>query len=58
MVGGFDGYPKMNNGGWFLSAIPVASVEFKRIGMNIAVVPTLKNKLYGAVSFQLKLKLY
>lgn len=58
VIGGFDGYPKMQNGGWFLAAIPVVSYEYQRVGMNIAFVPTYKNMLYGAVSLQLKVKLY
>ena len=58
VAGGFDGYPKMRNGGWFLAAIPVVSYEYQRVGMNIAFVPTYKNMLYGAVSLQLKVKLF
>lgn len=58
VVGGFDGYPKMRNGGWFLAAIPVVSYEYQRVGLNIAFVPTYKNMLYGAVSLQLKVKLF
>jgi hypothetical protein len=58
VVGGFSGYPKMRNGGWFLAAIPVASIEFERVGLNIGVVPTYKDRLYGAVSFSLRLKVF
>ncbi|MEQ1531992.1 MAG: hypothetical protein ABL906_00320 [Sideroxydans sp.] len=58
VIGGFDGYPHMLNGGWFPAVIPVASVEFDRVGANIAFVPTLQNRLYGAVSVQLKVRLY
>lgn len=58
VVGGFDGYPKMRNGGWFLAAIPVASFEYKNVGANIAFVPTYQNRLHGAVSLQLKVKLF
>lgn len=58
VVGGFDGYPNMRNGGWFLAAIPMLSYEYQRVGMNIAFVPTYKNKLYGAVSVQLKIQLF
>lgn len=57
VIGGFNGYPKMRDGGWFLAAIPVASVEYGRFGANIAVVPTYKDRLYGALSFQFKLKI-
>lgn len=58
VVGGFNGYPKMKEGGWFLAAIPMASVEWKRVGLNIAYVPTLKDRLYGAISVQLKVKVW
>ena len=58
VVGGFNGYPKMRDGGWFLAAIPVASVEYKSFGVNIAVVPKYKDRLYGAISFQPKVKVF
>ncbi|CAN7324934.1 hypothetical protein LJR289_001728 [Pseudoduganella sp. LjRoot289] len=57
VVGGFSGYPKMRDGGWFLAAIPVLSVEYQRVGANIAVIPRYKDRLYGALSIQLKFKL-
>jgi hypothetical protein len=57
-LGGFDGYPKMRNGGWFLAAIPVASFDYKRVGVNVSFVPSYKDRLYGALSFQLKLKVF
>lgn len=56
VVGGFNGYPKMRDGGWFLAAIPVASIEYRSVGLNLAFVPSYKDRLYGAFSFQLKLK--
>lgn len=57
VVGAFDGYPKMRNGGWFLAAIPVVSLEYQRVGVNFAIVPTYKERLHGAFSVQLKFKL-
>ena len=55
VVGGaFNGYPKALNGGWFPAVLPVASWESKNIGLNVMLVPPLKDRLYGAVSFQLK----
>jgi hypothetical protein len=57
VVGGFNGYPKMHEGGWFLAAIPVASFEYRRIGVNLAFVPSYKDRLYGALSVQLKVKI-
>lgn len=56
-IGLFDGYPKVNNSGWFIAAIPAASVEYQRLGVNVAAVPTYHNKLHGSVSLQLKFKL-
>jgi hypothetical protein len=58
VAGGFSGYPKMCDGGWFLAAIPTLSVEFQRVGVNVAIVPTYKDRLYGAISVQLKLKVF
>jgi hypothetical protein len=58
VIGGFNGYPKMRDGGWFLAAIPVLSVEYERVGVNFAIVPTYKERLHGAFSVQLKLKLF
>jgi hypothetical protein len=58
VVGGaFNGYPKAFNGGWFPALIPVASWEGQRIGLNLALVPPLQDRLYGALSFQLKFRL-
>ncbi|MES2741453.1 MAG: hypothetical protein V4754_10940 [Pseudomonadota bacterium] len=57
VVGGFSGYPKMRDGGWFLAVVPMISYEYQRVGLNLAVVPTYKDRLYGAFTFQLKLKL-
>ncbi|MGJ7508195.1 hypothetical protein [Variovorax sp. GT1P44] len=54
VVGGFDGYPMTNNGGWFAALIPTAAIEGKHWGLNIAIIPSIKNRLYGAISFQLK----
>jgi len=58
VVGAFDGYPNMRDGGWFPAAIPTASFEYKSVGVNVAVVPKYKDRLYGALSVQLKLKVF
>lgn len=55
-LGGFDGYPRMQNGDWFLAAVPAVSYEYQRIGMNIFIIPTYQDRLYGALSFQLKVR--
>lgn len=57
-IAAFNGYPNMRSGGWFPAAIPTATVEYGRVGVNIGIVPSYKDRLYGGVSVQLKLKLF
>ncbi len=58
VFGGFNGYPNYRNGNWFPAAIPTASYEYKYVGLNLLFVPSYQNRLYGALSFQLKLKVF
>lgn len=58
VIGAFNGYPKMNHGGWFAAAIPVASFDYASVGLNVSLVPSYKDRLYGSLSFQLKLKVF
>lgn len=58
VVGGFSGYPKMRDGGWFPAVIPTLSYEYERVGVNVAIVPSYKDRLYGALSIQLKIKAF
>lgn len=57
VAGAFNGYPNAFNGGWFPAVIPTASLESGHWGLNVALVPPMKDRLYGAVSFQLKHRL-
>jgi hypothetical protein len=54
VVGGFNGYPNFKDGGWFPALIPAAAIEGKHWGLNVTIVPSYKDRLYGALSFQLK----
>ncbi|EKU81921.1 hypothetical protein [Massilia timonae] len=54
----FDGYPKTRDGGWFPGAIPTLTYEYKRVGVNVGIIPNYKDRLYGGISFQLKFKLF
>ena len=54
----FDGYPKTRDGGWFPGAIPTLTYEYKRVGLNVGIIPNYKDRLYGGISFQLKFKLF
>jgi hypothetical protein len=56
VAGAFNGYPKAFNGGWFPAVIPTASLERGHWGLNMALVPPLQDRLYGALSFQLKFR--
>ena len=57
VVAAFNGYPHVREAGWFPALIPVATVEYKRVGVNIGFVPTLQDRLHGGISVQLKFKL-
>jgi len=56
VVGGFSGYRMTNDGGWFPAILPVAAIERGHWGLNIAIIPSIKDRLYGAISFQLKFR--
>lgn len=59
VVGGIDGYPKMRNGGWFIAAIPTASLEHNSIGANLMFILNINKEVkYGSISLQLKIKLF
>lgn len=51
-----DGYPTMNNRGWFLAAMPVLAIEGKRFGVNLILVPNFNHG--SAIAAQLKLKVW
>lgn len=57
-IAAFDGYPRMRDGGWFPAVIPTFTYEYKRVGVNVGVIPSYKDRLYGGISVQLKLKLF
>ena len=58
VAGAFNGYPLAEDGGWFPALIPTASLEGQHWGLNVALVPPFKDRLYGALSFQLKFRFH
>jgi hypothetical protein len=57
-IGAFDGYPNYHDGGWFVAALPVLAIEGRYFGVNMSVIPTLKDRLDGALSVQFKLRVW
>jgi hypothetical protein len=57
-IAAFDGYPKMRDRGWFPAVVPTFTVEYERVGVNVGVIPSYKDRLYGGISVQLKVKLF
>ena len=53
-----DGYPNYRNGGWFVAPIPAVAIEGSRIGANVMIVPTIRNRVQGALAVQLKLRVW
>lgn len=58
VIGGFNGYPTTNNGGWFAAALPAITWEGDLVGANVFVIPTIGDRVHGAISLQLKLKVF
>jgi len=53
----FDGYPNYRDGGWFVAPLPLVSLEGRRLGVNLSLIPTLPGRTDGALAFQFKLRL-
>ena len=51
-----DGYPSMNNKGWFIAPFPFVGIEGKTVGANFIFVPNIKHG--AAIAMQLKLKVW
>lgn len=56
-VGLMNGYPAMKRGGTFFAALPMASIEGRRFGVNLGLIPSMKD-VDGAVMLQFKLRVY
>lgn len=55
-VGAFDGYPHYRDGGWFPALIPTVAYESRHWGLNVGIIPSYKDRLYGAITFQFKVR--
>ncbi|MDR7305818.1 hypothetical protein [Rhodoferax saidenbachensis] len=56
-LGVMNGYPGIAHGGAFLAALPMASYEGTRFGMNLGLIPSINNKVDGAFVIQLKFRM-
>ncbi|HYP69824.1 MAG TPA: hypothetical protein VEP93_03020 [Variovorax sp.] len=55
-AGAFDGYPNYKDGGWFPALIPTVAYESSYWGLNVGFIPSYKDRLHGAITFQLKVR--
>ncbi len=53
-IGTFDGYPRMRDGGWFPAFVPTVAFEGRQLGLNVSFVPSISDRVHGAIAFQLK----
>ena len=58
VAGGFNGYQSTNNGGWFPAVLPALTIEEGRFGANVFFIPTVGDRVNGAISLQLKFKIF
>lgn len=56
-AGLMTGYPNMNDGAAFFAAIPMASYEFRRVGINFGVIPSV-GKVEGTLLLQIKVRAF
>ena len=57
VVGAFDGFPHMRNGKWFPAVLPTVAFEGRQVGLNVGFIPTVGDRIHGAMTFQLKYNL-
>jgi hypothetical protein len=57
-IAALDGYPRVRDGGWYVAPLPILSMEGRRLGLNLSAVPTIEDRLYGAVIVQFKLRVW
>lgn len=55
-IGVLNGYPAISRGGTFFAALPMASIEGRRFGINLGLIPSIKN-VDGAILLQFKLRI-
>jgi len=55
-IGLLNGYPAIERGGTFFAALPMATLEGRRFGVNLGVIPSMKN-VDGALLLQFKLRI-
>lgn len=56
-AGLMSGYPVIKNGGAFFAALPFATYEGKRFGVNVGLIPNIPSRhIDGAVVFQFKFR--
>lgn len=58
LLGAFDGYPRYRDGGWFVAPMPVLAIEGRYVGVNLSVVPTIRDRVDGALAVQLKFRIW
>jgi hypothetical protein len=61
-AGLLDGYPELNDGDIAVALIPVATLKFKLFGhdagVNFVYIPTIAEKVDGAIAMQLKVRVF
>jgi hypothetical protein len=58
VAGAFSGYPAANHGGWFAAALPAFTWEGDWIGATLFTIPTIGDRVHGALSLQIKFKIF
>jgi hypothetical protein len=57
-IAALDGYPRVRDGGWYVAPLPILAAEGKRFGLNLTAVPTIEDRVHGAIAVQFKIKVW
>lgn len=58
VAAGLDGYPRNKDGDWCPVLLPLLAVQGERLGVNLTVIPTIEDRVYGAIALQFKLRVW
>jgi len=58
ILGAFDGYPRYRDGAWFIAPMPVLAIEGGRVGVNLSIIPKVKDGMDAAIAVQIKLRVW
>lgn len=57
-LGVVNGYKSVRDGGYFPTLVPMLAIEHRRVGANLVYIPSLDDRVDGALAVQFKARLF